>query len=131
MLSLLALEQLTERIKMKKKPKNTLVAILKEPPPGWPTEKEWKVIEKKLSKQLPALVRENMTPAQQLKHDICAEFIKYFNKNKLTQKQLAKVVGINEARMSEILHYHFDRFTVDLLVKYLMKIKPDLKIKVA
>lgn len=98
----------------------------------YPNEETLKNIDRKLSKtkgsaSLPA----NASPIDILKHSLCAQFIRYQRDQDLTQRDLAKILGLNEARMSEILHYRHQRFTIDHLMAYLTKIKPNLKVKVA
>jgi hypothetical protein len=39
--------------------------------------------------------------------------------------------AVNESRVSEIVHYHIHKLTLDRLVKYLEKIKPKAEVKVA
>lgn len=98
----------------------------------YPNEETLKTLDRKLSKvkgsaSLPA----NASPMDILKHSLCAQFIRYQREQELTQRELAKVLGLNEARMSEILHYRHQRFTIDHLMTYLTKIKPNLKVRVA
>jgi predicted XRE-type DNA-binding protein len=112
---------------MKKKP-----VFSKTPPPGWPTEKEWKVIEKKLAKQLPTrILSSDADPIDKMKQDICSHFVHYCNVQKITQRELAKILDVSEARVSELIHYHHDKYTVDKLISLLLKIKPNLKLKIA
>lgn len=102
------------------------------PPPGWPSEEEFRRIEKKLEKSLPTIIRgESATPVQKAKHAICSEFVKYANKTEITQREMAKILGVTESRVSEILHYHFDHYTIDRLLELLIKIKPKASLKVA
>lgn len=71
----------------------------------------------------------NATPVDRIKHDICREFVVYKNSSKITQKALADKIGIDEALMSKILHYNIDEFTIDRLVKFLMILRPNAKVK--
>jgi predicted XRE-type DNA-binding protein len=50
----------------------------------------------------------------------------------ITQRELAEKIGIDESLMSKIVHYNFDDFTIDRLVKYLAILFPraDLKISI-
>ena len=108
------------------------VQYSKTPPPGYPTEKEWVEIEKELARRLSSRVLpENADPVQRAKQDICEHFVRYFNKAKITQRELAIKLGVTESRVSEIIHYHHDRFTIDKLLELLVKLKPEIRIKVA
>ncbi len=117
---------------MKKNKKAKLVRVYKTPPPGWPTEAEWKEIEKKLGKQLPTkMLPPNAGPVVITKYEICEQFIIYRREADITQRELAKRLNVTENRVSEILHYHVDTFTIDRLVELLSRIRPNLKLKVA
>lgn len=99
---------------------------------NYPSEETLKKMDRKLARvkgsvSLPA----NAGPVDILKHDLCAQFIRYRREHEISQRELAKAIGLSEARMSEILHYRHTRFTADHLMKYLSKIRPNLKVKVA
>ena len=112
-----------------KKPMKRLSKI---PPAGWPTEEQWRVIDTKLNKGLPTkLLSKNAGPVARTKHEICSHFVRYFNGAKITQKQMAQKLDVTESRVSEILHYHFERFTIDKLLELLARIRPDIKVSVA
>lgn len=66
---------------------------------------------------------------ERLKHALCAEFVKYKNRKKITQKQLASELSIDEALVSKIINYAYDEFTVDRLVKYLSILYPSVDIR--
>lgn len=112
-----------------KKIKSTRVS--KTPPPGWPSESEWKEIEKKLGKGLPSkMLPEDAGPVETTKHEICSHFVRYFTGAMISQKEMAQILDVTESRVSEILHYHHERFTIDKLLDLLARIKPDVRLKV-
>ena len=99
---------------------------------NYPSEASLKKIDRKLAHAKgSASLPPDATPVDILKHQLCAQFIRYRREHELTQKALSEVIGLREARMSEILRYRHERFTVDHLMTYLAKIKPNLKVKVA
>jgi len=49
----------------------------------------------------------------------------------LSQRELAKKLGVVESRVSEVLHYRIQKITLDRLVKYHQVIDPDFALKVA
>jgi len=81
------------------------------------------------SKPLP----ENATAIEKTKYKLCEKFVIYKNKKKITQRAMAEIIGIDESSMSKILHYNFDEFTSDRLIKYLSMIydEVDLSVMVA
>lgn len=102
------------------------------PPPGWPTEGEWITIEKTLRKSKPSkILSPDASLVDQAKHELCEHFIRYCREKNLTQRELAAILGVSESRISEIVHYHHGRFTIDKLLELLNIIKPKLKIRVA
>jgi predicted XRE-type DNA-binding protein len=102
------------------------------PPKGWPTQSQWKEIERKLKKELPTkILPKNANSVERTKQEICTHFVQYFNASKITQRELAKKLDVTESRISEILHFHHERFTIDKLLHLLEKIKPQITIKVA
>lgn len=97
----------------------------------FPSEKELKEVRELLEKA-PAtrLLPRDASPVDRTKYALCEEFVKYLNANKLTQRALAEKLGIDEALVSKIVHYSFDEFTTDRLIKYLAVIYPDVKVLV-
>jgi predicted XRE-type DNA-binding protein len=81
----------------------------------------------------PRPLPEDADAVQRLKHAICAEFVKYKNKTKVTQKQLAMQLSIDEALMSKMMNYAYEEFTVDRLMKFLSILYPmvDVRLLVA
>ena len=104
----------------------------KTPPSDWPTEAEWTVIEKRLSKkQASKILSPNASPTERVKYDLCKHFIKYHQAAGISQREMAEQLGVTESRVSEILHYHIERFTIDKLLTLLNKIRPEIRIQVA
>lgn len=117
---------------MKKTKKAALVRHSKTPPPGWPTEDQWKDIERELGKKRASkMLSPNASPVERTKHELCAHFIKYIREEDISQRELAQRLKVTDSRVSEILHYHYERFTIDKLLELLAKIRPEVKIKVA
>ena len=66
-----------------------------------------------------------------IKYKLCEKFVIYKITHKITQRELAEIIGIHESLVSKIVHYHFEEFTVDRLITYLEKISPDFSLEVA
>ena len=106
--------------------------VSKTPPAGWPTEAEWIDVEKKLSKAKPSkALPPNASPVDRAKHELCAHFVRYCLEKDVSQRDLAQTLGVSESRVSEIVHYHHGRFTIDRLLELLSIIHPKVKFKVA
>ena len=96
----------------------------------FPSEKELKNVRTFLekvpgSRMLPA----NASSVDRVKFSLCENFVSYLLDHKLTQRELADKIGIDEALVSKIVHYNFDDFTIDRLIKYLSVIYPNRKIQ--
>ena len=75
-----------------------------------------------------ALLPDNASQIDRAKFKACEVIIKFRRKNDLKQKDLAARLGIDESRMSEILYYKIEGFTLDRLVNYAQILYPDLKL---
>lgn len=99
----------------------------------FPSEKELNEIRSKLDKA-PAsrMLPPNASSVERLKYSLCEHFVAYLLDHKLSQKELAEKIGIDEALVSKIVHYNFEEFTLDRLVKFLSVLLPtaDLEILV-
>jgi predicted XRE-type DNA-binding protein len=76
-----------------------------------------------------SLLPDNASPIDRAKFKACEAIIKFRRKNGLKQKELAASLGIDESRMSEILHYKIEGFTLDRLVGYAQVLYPNLKLE--
>ncbi len=75
-----------------------------------------------------SLLPEGASQIDRAKFKACEAIVKFRRKNDLKQKDLAQRLGIDESRMSEILHYKIEGFTLDRLVSYAQVLYPDLKL---
>lgn len=116
---------------MKKPKKSTLIKVSKTPPPGWPNEEVFKEAKRKMRGQLATkALPSNASPVDVAKQRLCQHFIRYLQSHKITQRELAKRLDVTENRVSEILHYHHEQFTIDRLLVLLSRIKPGITVKV-
>ena len=70
------------------------------------------------------------TALERFRWDICQKFVKYKLDNECTQKELARTLSIDEAKISKILHHRIDEFTTDRLIALYSKLNPKLKLRV-
>ncbi|MBS1959533.1 MAG: XRE family transcriptional regulator [Bdellovibrionales bacterium] len=75
------------------------------------------------------VLSKNATLVERAKYDICGFFINYMYDRKLAQKDLAKLLGIDASRANELVHYRYERFTLDRLLKLLEKLNPRASFK--
>jgi predicted XRE-type DNA-binding protein len=67
---------------------------------------------------------------ERAKYKLCQLIAKYHGEHELTQRQLAKNLDIDEARISEILRGRITSFTVERLMSYAQKLYPHVKIQI-
>lgn len=99
---------------------------------GFPNRTETKKALKELEKTTGTLaLKPDATPLEKFRFDLCQKFIMYKMENKLNQKQLAEILGIDEAKISKILRHRIQEFSTDRLISLYFILNPDLKLKVA
>ena len=70
------------------------------------------------------------TEVERAKYEVSQMMIRYVRVNGLKQRELAAKLGIDEARVSQILKARLDGFTLDRLLGYAQIIHPGLRLKI-
>lgn len=60
-----------------------------------------------------------LTTEDRFKISLCKFFVQYLNEHKMKPIDLHKQTGIEQSRISEILHYKITKFTIDKLLVWL------------
>ncbi len=97
----------------------------------FPNDKRLEEVRKRLSDPHvlgSSVLAENASEIERAKYKACESILKYRKKNGLKQKKLAALLGIDESRMSEILHYKTEKFTLDRLIGYSQILYPNLRL---
>lgn len=97
---------------------------------SWPSENELLKIRSELESDDvigSSVLSKDASALDQFKFKLCEIILIYRKKLSLKQKDMAAIIGVDEARMSEILHYKIDKFTSDRLQEYVQKIYPNVK----
>jgi predicted XRE-type DNA-binding protein len=63
--------------------------------------------------------KSNLTTEDKFKISLCKFFVQYLNEHKMKPVDLHKQTGIEQSRISEILHYKITKFTIDKLLGWL------------
>lgn len=100
----------------------------------WPSKEAIERVTKKVEEN-PELYTSRALPADatekdRIKYGLCAEFVKYMNRHGITQRELSKRVGIDEALVSKVVRYHVEEFSLDRLYDFLNALEPNLTLKV-
>ena len=96
----------------------------------WPAEAELARIREELSSDRvmgSSVLASDAPPSEKFKYKLCEMILVYRRKSGLKQKELAKLLDIDEARMSEVLHYKIEQFTSDRLQEYVQILYPRVK----
>ena len=96
----------------------------------WPAEEELAKIRDELSSDQvmgSSILAPDAHPSEKFKYKLCELILAYHLKAGIKQKELAKILGIDEARMSEILHYKIEQFTSDRLQEYVQILYPSVR----
>lgn len=64
------------------------------------------------------------------KYRLCQLIARYQREHDLSQRGLAKKLGVDEARISEIVRGRIDGFTLDRLIDYAVKLNPTVKVEI-
>jgi predicted XRE-type DNA-binding protein len=97
-----------------------------------PNKSELKKVLKKLKNVEGTLsLHENPTPLEKFRHDLQQKFVGYVLREKISQRDLAKLLGLDESKVSKILRNRLDDFSTDRLIILYEKINPKIKLKVA
>ena len=99
---------------------------------GFPDQDEIRRELKKIEKREPTLVidYENASRSDVLKYRLCQEFVKIMDKEKISQAELARRLGVDRSIVNKIVLHKIEVFTIDRLVDLLSSIrsiKIDLK----
>ncbi len=101
---------------------------------GFPDEKTLKRIRDELSDpsfeggnlELP----KNASEVDRAKYELCQFIAKYKREHDLIQRDLAKQIGVDESRISDILRGKIGGFTIDRLLEYARKLSPKVRVQI-
>lgn len=99
---------------------------------GMPSKAELKRVLKKLEKMEGTLAPPvNPTPLEKFRHDIQQKFVGYILDEKITQRQMAELLEIDEGKVSKILRNRLEEFSTDRLIALYAKLNPRVRLKVS
>lgn len=77
------------------------------------------------------MVGPSSTPAEKFRWELCQSLVRYLFEKKLSQVEFADLLGIDQARISEIVNHRIDKVSTDKLLSYLEKLNPQVQYKIA
>jgi predicted XRE-type DNA-binding protein len=67
----------------------------------------------------------------QMRADLMADLRKYINNKKLTQASAAKILGISQSRISDLITGKWEKFSLEMLITLVTKAGMHVKLKIA
>lgn len=74
---------------------------------------------------------ENPNEVELFRHKLQQGFVKYKRENDLTGRALAETLGVDETKVSKILHHRLESFSTDRLLNLYLVLYPETKLKIA
>lgn len=98
----------------------------------WPSKESRDKILPELEKAEGTLhLNKNAGPLERFRWELCQRILKYQIGHSLKQKELAKMLDIDEPQMSRILRHRIDNVSTDKLASFVLKLEPNVKLKVS
>lgn len=72
------------------------------------------------------LLPKNASKVDKLKLELCKQFVVYLRVNEVSQVELAKQLGVEPARLNEIVKYRIEHFTIDQLLAHVEMLNLDI-----
>jgi predicted XRE-type DNA-binding protein len=67
----------------------------------------------------------------QMRADLMADLRKYINNKKLTQASAAKILGVSQSRVSDLITGKWEKFSLEMLITLATKAGMHVKLKIA
>ena len=98
----------------------------------YPSNKKLEEMDKKLKNvEGTLMVGPSSSPTEKFRWDLCQNLVRYMAEKDLSQVEFAKLLGIDQSRVSEIVNHRIDKVSTDKLIAYNEKINPKVKFKIA
>ncbi len=98
----------------------------------FPGKKKLKEMDRKLKKMRGTqMVGPSSSSHEKFRWELCQNLVKFMLEKELSQVEFAKLLEIDQARISEIVHHKIDKVSTDKLISYNESINPQVKFKIA
>jgi len=67
----------------------------------------------------------------QMRADLMADLRKYINNKQLTQASAAKILGVSQSRVSDLITGKWEKFSLEMLITLVTKAGMHVKLKIA
>ena len=76
------------------------------------------------------LIPDDATDVEKIKFELCKNFIIYFREHKMSQVELANLLGVDKSRINWIVKYRIEHFSIDYLYSLLKQLNPKIELKI-
>ena len=98
----------------------------------YPSKEKLKILDEKLKKfEGTLMVGPSSSPAETFRWELCQRLVRYMVEKGLSQVEFAKLLGIDQARVSEVIHHRIDKVSTDKLIAYNEITDPKVQFKIA
>jgi predicted XRE-type DNA-binding protein len=98
----------------------------------YPSREKLKKFDRKLKKfDGTLMVGPSSSSAEKFRWELCQKLVRYMVENDLSQVEFSKFLGVDQARVSEIIHHRIDKVSTDKLITYNEKTNPKVQFKIA
>jgi len=99
---------------------------------GYPSKSKLKEMDKKLKNiEGTLMVGPSSTPAERFRWELCQNLVRHMVQKNISQIEFAKLLGIDQARVSEVVNHRIDKVSTDKLIAYNEIINPKVEFKIA
>lgn len=99
---------------------------------GYPSKNKLKEMDEKLKKlEGTLMVGPSSSSAEKFRWDLCQNLVRHMVQQNLSQVEFAKLLRIDQARVSEIVNHRIDKVSTDKLIAYNEIINPKVEFKIA
>jgi len=99
-------------------------------PPEEEIKKVLKRVEEPNYRRVNIGLHPNSTPAEKAKYKLCKTIARYVREKNLTEEELGKKLGIDQAKTEYILFCHIDKLNLEELVNQTEKLSMPLEVKI-
>jgi predicted XRE-type DNA-binding protein len=76
------------------------------------------------------LIPNDATDVEKIKFELCKNFIIYLREHKMSQVELANLLGVDKSRINWIVKYRIEHFSIDYLYSLLKQLNPKIELKI-
>lgn len=98
----------------------------------YPSKKKLAEMDKKLKNvQGTVMISPSASPIDRFRWDLCQNLVRHMVEEELSQVAFAKLLQIDQSRVSEIVNHRIDKVSTDKLIEYNETINPKVQFKIA